>query len=94
VDHLRSVLSQDPLASEIESEEFPGREVTSSEQVLEFAGSPGVSIYHAVGSAGMGPNDDDVVAPDLRVRGVDGLRVADMQNTLGTGFASALKILD
>jgi choline dehydrogenase len=56
VDHLRSVLTEEPLASEIESEEFPGTEVTSAEQVLEFAGSPGVSVYHAVGSAGMGPN--------------------------------------
>jgi choline dehydrogenase len=78
VDHLRSVLSQDPLASEIESEQFPGPEITTSEQVVEFAHSPGMTIYHAVGSAAMGPSDDDVVAPDLRVRGVDGLRVADI----------------
>jgi choline dehydrogenase-like flavoprotein len=96
VDHLRSVLNQDPLASEIESEEFPGFEVTTSEQVLEFAGSPGVSIYHAVGSAGMGPNDDDVVAPDLRVRGVEGLRVADIsvlpQQVAGNTAAQAMAI--
>jgi choline dehydrogenase len=78
VDHLRSLLSQDPLASEIESEEFPGPEVSTVEQVLEFAHSPGMTIYHAVGSAAMGPSDDDVVAPNLRVRGVDGLRVADI----------------
>jgi choline dehydrogenase len=44
---------------------------------VRFAHSPGATIYHAVGSAAMGPNDD-VVAPDLRVRGVDGLRVADI----------------
>jgi choline dehydrogenase len=78
VGHLRSVLRQDPLASEIESEEFPGPDVSTSEQVVEFAHSPGMTISHAVGSAAMGPNDDDVVGPDLRVRGVDGLRVADI----------------
>jgi choline dehydrogenase len=78
VDHLRSVLAQNPLASEIESEEFPGPGISTAEQVVEFAHSPGMTIYHAVGSAAMGPNDDDVVDPNLRVRGVDGLRIADI----------------
>ena len=78
VDHLRSVFNQEPLAQEVAEEEFPGVEVKTEEQVLEFARSPGSSIYHAVGSAAMGPNDDDAVAPDLRVRGVEGLRVADI----------------
>ena len=78
VDHLRNVIAQEPLASEVEAEEFPGPEVQTPEEVVKFAHSPGVSIYHAVGSAAMGPEDDDVVAPDLRVRGVDGLRVADI----------------
>ncbi|MCV7254332.1 GMC family oxidoreductase N-terminal domain-containing protein [Mycobacterium hackensackense] len=35
------------------------------------------SIYHAVGTCRMGTDDGAVVGPDLRVRGVDGLRVAD-----------------
>jgi choline dehydrogenase-like flavoprotein len=78
VDHLRSVVAQEPLASEVAAEEFPGPEVQTAEEVVKFAQSPGVSIYHAVGSAAMGPEDDDVVAPDLRVRGVEGLRVADI----------------
>jgi len=78
VDRLRGVLAQEPLASEIELEELPGPEVTTPEQAVQFARSPGVSIYHAVGSAAMGTSDDDVVDPDLRVRGVDGLRVADI----------------
>ncbi|HLR96828.1 MAG TPA: GMC family oxidoreductase N-terminal domain-containing protein [Jiangellaceae bacterium] len=78
VDRLRDVTSQGPLAAEIETEEFPGKQVQTSEEVLDFAQSPGMSIAHAVGSAAMGPKDDDVVTPDLRVRGVDGLRVADI----------------
>ena len=78
VDRLREMAAQEPLASEIQAEEFPGPEVQTPEEVVEFASSPGVSIYHAVGSAAMGQNDDDVVTPDLRVRGVDGLRVADI----------------
>ncbi len=78
VDRLREILAEDPLASEIEEEESPGPDVQTPEEVLEFAHSPGMTIYHAVGSTAMGPNDDDVVTPDLRVRGVDGLRVADI----------------
>ena len=53
-------------------------DVQTADEVVKFAQSPGISIYHAVGSAAMGPEDDDVVAPDLRVRGVEGLRVADI----------------
>jgi choline dehydrogenase len=78
VDHLRGLLAQAPIASEVQEEEFPGPEIETPEDVVRFAHSPGATIYHAVGSAAMGPNDDDVVGPDLRVRGVDGLRVADI----------------
>ena len=96
VEHLRSVFSQDPLASDVESEEFPGPEVTTPDQVVEFARSPGMTIYHAVGSAAMGPNDDDVVSSDLRVRGVEGLRVADIsvlpQQVAGNTAAQAMAI--
>lgn len=78
VDHLRGLLAQAPIASEVQEEEFPGPKIKTPQDVVQFAQSPGVTIYHAVGSTAMGPNDDDVVAPDLRVRGVDGLRVADI----------------
>jgi choline dehydrogenase len=35
------------------------------------------SVYHGVGTCRMGVDERAVVGPDLRVRGVDGLRVAD-----------------
>ena len=37
----------------------------------------GYTGNHAVGTCGMGPNDDDVVDSSLRVRGVDNLRIMD-----------------
>lgn len=96
VDHLRSVVAQEPLASEVDFEEFPGPDVQTPAQVLDYAHSPGITIYHAVGSAAMGPDDDDVVTPDLRVRGVDGLRVVDIsvlpQQVSGNTAAPAMAI--
>ena len=96
VDHLRTLVAQDPLASEVEAEELPGPDVQTEEDAVRYAHSPGISIYHAVGSAAMGPQDDDVVAPDLRVRGVEGLRVADVsilpQQVSGNTAAPAMAI--
>jgi len=34
-------------------------------------------VFHPVGTCRMGADDDAVVDPELRVRGVDGLRVID-----------------
>lgn len=78
VAHLRSVVAEDPIASEIDFEQFPGADVRTPAQALDFAHSPGISVYHAVGSAAMGTGDDDVVTPNLRLRGVEGLRVVDI----------------
>jgi choline dehydrogenase len=54
---------------------LPARDDENSlvEHIQEWA----ETIYHPVGTAAMGPAPTDVVDPALRVRGVDGLRVAD-----------------
>jgi choline dehydrogenase len=51
--------------------------VSSPEQMIDWSVQAGSGIYHAIGSAVMGPSDDDVVDSELRVRGVDALRVVD-----------------
>jgi choline dehydrogenase-like flavoprotein len=73
----RGLLGLDPLASLIESEEFPGPSVATGQQTVDYSLETGTGLYHAVGSAALGPADDDVVDAQLRVRGVTGLRVAD-----------------
>lgn len=74
----REVCSQGPLADLIEGEDFPGSQVRTDSEVLRFATSPGATVYHAVGSAAMGPQDDDVVDSRLAVRGASGLWIADL----------------
>jgi choline dehydrogenase-like flavoprotein len=73
----RAVLAQDPVARRIAAEEFPGPSVATRQDTVRYSHDTGTGIYHAVGSAAMGPGDDDVVDAQLRVRGVTGLRIAD-----------------
>jgi choline dehydrogenase-like flavoprotein len=73
----RALLAEPPTAALIGAEEFPGPGVASGRDTVGYSLATGTGIYHAVGSAAMGPGDDDVVDARLRVRGVDGLRIAD-----------------
>jgi choline dehydrogenase len=73
----REVFGQGPLATYVLDEEFPGPAVSSPDDVVRYALDTGLGIYHAVGATAMGPDAEDVVDPQLRVRGVTGLRVVD-----------------
>jgi choline dehydrogenase-like flavoprotein len=73
----RAVLAQEPVKSLIQAEEFPGPSVAGRQDTIEYSRRTGTGIYHAVGSAAMGPDDDDVADASLRVRGLTGLRIAD-----------------
>jgi choline dehydrogenase len=73
----REVLASSPVADLIAAEEFPGPAVTTPDQTVRYSLATGTGVYHAVGAAAMGVNADDVTDPQLRVRGADGLRVAD-----------------
>jgi len=74
---LRRLFGTGPLAKRIESETLPGAAVDTDQEILDFEWTVGSAGYHAVGTCAMGPNDDDVVDPRLRVRGVSSLRVVD-----------------
>jgi choline dehydrogenase-like flavoprotein len=73
----RQLFGKGPLADLVLDEDFPGPTVSSPDDVVRYALDTGAGIYHAVGASAMGPDADDVVDPQLRVRGVTGLRVVD-----------------
>ncbi|MEC7490216.1 MAG: GMC family oxidoreductase N-terminal domain-containing protein [Pseudomonadota bacterium] len=55
----------------------PGRKFETEEAFSEWVRESATTIFHPVGTCRMGSDKTSVVDPELRVRGIDGLRVAD-----------------
>jgi choline dehydrogenase len=76
--HAREIFDQDPLRSHVISEALPGPAVESAEEWENYFRSGGIGgASHPIGTCKMGTDDEAVVGPDLRVHGIDCLRVAD-----------------
>ena len=75
----RTIAGQRALAPYMADELMPSAAVTADADLLAYARDAGTTIYHPVGTCAMGRASDpnSVVDPELRVRGVDGLRVVD-----------------
>jgi choline dehydrogenase-like flavoprotein len=56
---------------------MPGAEATTDEQIRQYIRQWSKTDYHPVGSCKMGTDEMAVVDSQLRVRGIDGLRVID-----------------
>ena len=74
---LREIARTEPLDSARGRELVPGEEVESDADVEAFLRRELELLYHPAGTCRMGSDDGAVVDPELRVRGVEGLRVAD-----------------
>lgn len=75
----RQVAAEEPMASRLVREVFPGPDVRSFEDISRLARLTHQTVYHVSGTCRMGAADDPmaVLDPQLRVRGVGGLRVVD-----------------
>ena len=91
----REIYAQAPLRAVVGAEVFPGAEQRSGAQIEQFIRAAAETEYHPVGTCRMGADDAAVVDAQLRVRGVDGLRVVDasIMPTLVSGNTNAPTIM-
>jgi choline dehydrogenase len=76
----RRIVNESKALAPYEPEEFrPGPALRTDEELVRAAGDIGTTIFHPVGTCRMGRVDDPraVVDPQLRVRGIERLRVVD-----------------
>lgn len=77
VRYMRSYVSQPALARHIVKELLPGEQCQSDEEILDAFRRLSTCGLHGTGTCRMGGDAESVVDERLRVRGVQGLRVAD-----------------
>lgn len=73
----REMMHQPALAPYVRGEHFPGEAVRTRAELEAYARRYGRTSYHPVGTCRMGVDEMAVVDPELRLRGIEGLRVCD-----------------
>lgn len=92
---VRQIMNQKSMDLYRGVEVTPGESQVSDQQIDEFIRQKGETIYHPVGTCKMGIDESAVVDPELKVRGVKGLRVVDasIMPTLISGNTNAPTIM-
>jgi choline dehydrogenase len=92
---LREIFAQDAFRPYVRGELTPGPDVRTEQDLEAFLTKSARHGHHAVGSCAMGDDADSVVDPQLRVRGVEHLRVVDasVMPSLITGHTNAPTVM-
>ena len=90
----RSIMAQESMRNYVTAEVRPGANV-HGDALRQFARMASIPLYHPVGTCRMGEGEGTVVDADLKLRGVDGLWVADasVMPTLPIGNTNATSIM-
>jgi len=90
---LRHIYQQPAFRDLITPDEYmPGNKCQTDDELEKFARNNGGTVFHPSGTCRMGGDFDSVVDPELRVRGIAGLRVIDasvMPNMVSTNTNAA-----
>jgi choline dehydrogenase len=95
IEKAREIAATGPLASVLADEWSPGGTVHGRDALRASVRNTLESLYHPVSSCRMGTGEQSVVDAQLRVRGIDGLRVVDasVMPTLVRGNTNAPTIM-
>jgi choline dehydrogenase-like flavoprotein len=74
---VRRIFSAPALQPYVGDERLPGAQVQSDDELLDYAKRNGNTVYHASCTCMMGQHAMAVVDDELRVHGIEGLRVID-----------------
>jgi choline dehydrogenase len=74
---LREIHAQPAFRGLVDAEVLPGPAAASATDLLDFARRHGGTVFHCVGTCRIGADEGAVVDEELRVRGVERLRVID-----------------
>jgi choline dehydrogenase-like flavoprotein len=87
----RKIISQPAMKKYNPKEYAPGIQFQSEDDLKKVAGDIGTTIFHPVGTCAMGTNVTSVTDSNLKVRGVEGLRIADasIMPTITSGNTNA-----
>jgi choline dehydrogenase-like flavoprotein len=88
----REIMNQPAFAKYVKREHFPGKDVKSRADLEDYARQYGRTSYHPVGTCRMGSDERAVVDPQLRVRGLEGIRICDsstMPSLIGSNTTAA-----
>ncbi|MDB2224793.1 choline dehydrogenase [Halorubrum ezzemoulense] len=77
VKRAREIARQDALAGHVGREVWPGEDAETDEAIARHVRDTCHTVYHPVGTCAMGDDEAAVVDEELRVHGVEGLRVVD-----------------
>lgn len=93
----RRIMAQPAIAREVTAEIRPGAAADSRAALRGYVGAATIPMFHPVGTARIGAADDPlaVAGPDCRVRGIDGLWLADasIMPTIPQGNTNATAIM-
>ena len=91
----RAIMTAPAMADLQVTEIAPGAARTTDDEILDWVKKAAETTYHPVGTCKMGSDAMAVVDDQLRVRGIDGLRVADasIMPTLTSGNTNAPSIM-
>lgn len=92
---LREIMRQPAMAAHVKREIEPSRATESDADLLAYIRATASTVYHPCSTCAMGRNEDDVCDTELRLRGIQGLRICDasIMPAMTSGNLNAVAIM-